>query len=167
MLALFVFGAGLRGTAWASVVKDVFVPGAVFLRHRDSRSLLRIAGAMFDHVLAHPQMLVPPPGGAFHRTFGIASTVLLTGLGFFMGPQRSMRSSARAAKIRSALLNAMLLPFDQCFLILMLFAGFSSALIVPGLKGTAVDQSFLLVVQHFYLLWILGLIAVGRAPSPP
>ena len=29
VLALFVFSAGLRGTAWASVVKDIFVLGAV------------------------------------------------------------------------------------------------------------------------------------------
>jgi SSS family solute:Na+ symporter len=36
-------------------------------------------------------------------------------------------------------------------------------MIVPGLKGTAVDQSFLLVVQHYYPPWILGLVAAAGA----
>ena len=42
----------------------------------------------------------------------------------------------------------------QVFLCLMIFAGLSAALIVPGLKGTAVDQSFLLVVPT--LLSVVG-----------
>ena len=57
----------------------------------------------------------------------------------------------------------MLLPFYQCFLTLMLFAGFSAALITPGLKGTAVDQSFLLVVAHYYPSWLLGLVCAAGA----
>jgi hypothetical protein len=168
VLALFVYGAGLRGTAWASVVKDVFVLGAVIFA--GIAIPIRFFGsptAMFDHVLAkHPQMLVLPPGGAFHGTVWYVSTVLLTSLGFFMGPQtfNAVFSARSEDTLRR---NAMLLPFYQCFLILMLFAGFASALIVPGLKGTAVDQSFLLVVQHFYPSWVLGLIAAaGRARRP-
>ena len=84
-----------------------------------------------------------------------------------MGPQtfNAVFSARSEGTLRR---NAMLLPFYQiCFLILMLFAGFASALIVPGLKGTAVDQSFLLVVQHFYPSWVLGLIVCrGRARRP-
>ncbi len=34
---------------------------------------------------------------------------------------------------------------------------------VPGLKGTAVDQSFLLVTQHYYPSWVLGLICSAGA----
>jgi SSS family solute:Na+ symporter len=45
----------------------------------------------------------------------------------------------------------------------MIFAGLSAAMIVPGLKGTAVDQSFLLVVQHYYPAWILGLVVGAGA----
>jgi solute:Na+ symporter, SSS family len=164
VLALFVYGAGLRGTAWASVVKDVFVLGAViFAGIAIPVRFFGSPAAMFDHVLAkHPQMLVLPPGGAFHGTVWYVSTVLLTGLGFYMGPQtfNAVFSARSEGTLRR---NAMLLPFYQCFLILMLFAGFASALIVPGLKGTAVDQSFLLVVQHFYPSWVLGLVAAAGA----
>ena len=126
VLALFVYGAGLRGTAWASVVKDVFVLGAViFAGIAIPVRFFGSPAAMFDHVLAaHPQMLVLPPGGAFHGTVWYVSTVLLTGLGFYMGPQtfNAVFSARSEDTLRR---NAMLLPFYQCFLILMLFAGFS------------------------------------------
>ena len=53
VLALFVFSAGLRGTAWASVVKDVFVLGAViFAGIAIPVRFFGSPAAMFDHVLA-------------------------------------------------------------------------------------------------------------------
>jgi SSS family solute:Na+ symporter len=55
------------------------------------------------------------------------------------------------------------LPFYQTFLALMLLSGFTASLVTPGLKGTDVDQSFLLVVQHFYPGWILGLVTAAGA----
>ena len=55
--------------------------------------------------------------------------------------------------------NAMLLPFYSLVLLLVFFAGFAALLIVPGLKGTAVDDSFLLVVQHYYPPWVMGAVA--------
>ncbi len=164
VLAFFVFTAGLRGTAWASIVKDLFVLGAVIFA--GVAIPLRFFGspsAMIDRVLAtHPQMLVLPIGSAYHGTVWFASTVLLSAIGFFMGPQTvSAIYSARSAD--SLRRNAMLLPFYQAFLILMVFAGLSAALISPGLKGTAVDQSFLLVVQYYYPPWVLGLVTAAGA----
>ncbi len=164
VLALFVFSTGLRGTAWSSVVKDVFVLGAVIFA--GLAIPMRFFGspeAMFDRVLAlHPQMLTLPLGGAFHGTVWFASTVLLSAIGFFMGPQNANAIySARSGDTLRR--NAMLLPFYQAFLSLMIFAGLSAVLIVPGLKGTAVDQSFLLVVQRYYPSWVLGLIAAAGA----
>lgn len=164
VMALFVFSAGLRGTAWASVVKDILVLGAVIFA--GVALPIRFFGspsAMFDRVLAlHPQMLTLPPGGAPHGTLWFISSVLLSGIGFFMGPQsaNAIYSARSADTLRR---NAMLLPLYQAFLSLMMVAGLSAALIVPGLKGTAVDQSFLLVVQHDYPSWILGLVAAAGA----
>jgi solute:Na+ symporter, SSS family len=164
VLALFVYSAGLRGTAWASIIKDIFVLGGVVFA--GIAIPLRFFGsprAMFDRVLqVHPQMLVLLPGAAFHGEVWYVSTVLLSALGFFMGPQtfNAVFSARSGDTLRR---NAALLPLYQCFLTLMLFAGLSAALIVPGLKGTAVDQSFLLVVQRFYPSWILGLIASAGA----
>ena len=86
------------------------------------------------------------------------STVLLSAIGFYMGPHswNAVYSARSGDTLRR---NAMLLPFYQVFLALMIFAGLSAALIHPGLKGTAVDQSFLLVVAQYYPPWVLGLIA--------
>ena len=61
ILALFVFSAGLRGTAWASVVKDVLVLGAVIFA--GIAIPIRFFGspsAMFDRVLA----IAPADAGA-------------------------------------------------------------------------------------------------------
>jgi solute:Na+ symporter, SSS family len=162
VMALFVFGAGLRGTAWASVVKDLLVIGAVlFAGVAIPIRFFGSPGAMFDRLLAlHPGMLTLPKGGAFHGEVWFASTVLLSGIGFFMGPANAsaIYSARSAGTLRR---NAMLLPFYQAFLTLMIFAGFAATMIVPGLKGTAVDQSFLLVVQRFYPSWILGLVGAA------
>jgi solute:Na+ symporter, SSS family len=164
VLAFFVFSAGLRGTAWASIVKDIFMIGAVSfaglvlpIRFFGSPS------AMFGHVFAaRPEMLAIPHGTATHGEVWFASTVLVTGLGFFIGPQNAsaIYSARSAGTLRR---NAMLLPFYQAFLILMISAGLSAAMVVPGLKGTTVDQSFLLVVQRFYPSWVLGLVAAAGA----
>ncbi len=164
VLALFVYSAGLRGTAWASIVKDVLVLGAVtFAGIAIPMRFFGSPGAMFDRVLrVHPQMLVLPHGAAFHGTTWFVSTVLLTAMGFFMGPQ-SFNAIFSARSGDTLRRNAMLLPFYQGFVALMICAGFSAALIVPGLKGTAVDQSFLLVVQHYYPSWVLGLVAAAGA----
>ncbi|MBV8066925.1 MAG: sodium:solute symporter family protein [Candidatus Eremiobacteraeota bacterium] len=164
VLALFVFGTGLRGTAWASVVKDLFVLGGVsFAGIAIPTRFFGSPSAMFDRVLAlHPQMLVLAHGAAYHGTIWFISTVLLSGIGFFMGPQswNAVFSARSGDTLRR---NAMLLPLYQGFLTLMIFAGFSAALIARGLKGTAVDQSFLLVVQRYYPAWILGLICSAGA----
>lgn len=164
VLAFFVYSTGLRGTAWASIVKDLLVLIAVgFAGIAIPIRFFGSHAAMFDRVIAaHPQVLVLAPGTAFHGTIWYISTVMLSGLGFFMGPQSfSAIFSARSGDTLRR--NAMLLPLYQCFLGFMLFAGLSAALIVPGLKGTAVDQSFLLVVQRYYPAWILGIVAAAGA----
>lgn len=164
VLAVFVYSAGLRGTAWASIVKDVLVLGGiVFAGIAIPVRFFGSPSAMLDRIAqAHPQMLVVVPGAVYHGTVWFVSTVLLSAIGFFMGPQsfNAIYSARSGDTLRR---NAMLLPFYQAFLTLMMFAGLSAALVVPGLKGTAVDQSFLLVVQHFYSPWTLGLIASAGA----
>jgi solute:Na+ symporter, SSS family len=164
ILALFVFTAGLRGTAWASVVKDFLVLAAVvFAGVAIPIRFFGSPSAMLDHILAaHPQMLVLPPGSALHGTVWYASTVLLSAIGFYMGPQtfNAVYSARSEDTLRR---NAMLLPFYSGLITLMIFAGLSAALINPGLKGTAVDQSFMLVVQHYYPSWVLGIVAGAGA----
>ncbi len=164
VLALFVFTAGLRGTAWASIVKDVLVLGSVaFAGIAIPMRFFGSPSAMLDRVAqVHPHMLVLPSGSAFHGTAWYVSTVLLSAIGFYMGPHswNAIYSARSGDTLRR---NAMLLPLYQVFLALMICAGLAAELIHPGLKGTAVDQSFLLVVAHYYPAWVLGLIAGAGA----
>ncbi|MFY9720281.1 MAG: sodium:solute symporter family protein [Candidatus Cybelea sp.] len=164
VLALFVFSAGLRGTAWASVVKDLLVLGAViFAGVAIPTRFFGSPSAMLDRVLQmHPQMLSLPPLTAFHGGLWFVSTVILSALGFYVAPQSfSAIYSARSGDTLRR--NAMLLPLYQCLVSLMIFAGLSAVLLNPGLKGPAVDQSFMLVVQRYYPSWILGLIGSAGA----
>jgi len=164
VLALFVFTTGLRGTAWASVVKDLLVLGAVIFA--GIAIPVRFFGSparMFDHVLqTHPQMLTLAPGGAYHGTVWFVSTVLLSAIGFFMGPHswNAVYSARSGDTLRR---NAALLPLYQGFVSLMIFAGLTAALVLPGLKGPAVDQSFLLVVSRYYPPWIVGVVCSAGA----
>ena len=61
---LFVFTAGLRGTAWASIGKDALVLGAViFAGIAIPIAFFGSPAAMFDQLLkAHPHMLTLLPG---------------------------------------------------------------------------------------------------------
>lgn len=162
LITLFVFSAGLRGTAWASVIKDSLVLLAVIF----AGIILPIhffgsPAAMFTKLLAvHPDWLTLRPGASPYGEVWFVSTVLLTGIGFYMGPHTI--AAVYSAKSADALRrNAIFLPIYQLVLLLVFFAGFAALLIVPGLKGPAADQSFMLVVQRYYPPWVLGVIAGG------
>jgi SSS family solute:Na+ symporter len=164
VMALFVFTAGLRGTAWASVVKDILVLAAViFAGIAIPMRFFGSPSGLFEQLFqTHPHMLVLAPWNALHGTLWYASTVLLSALGFYVGPQtfNSVYSARSGDALRR---NAVFLPFYQILASLMIFAGLSAALIKPGLTGPAVDQSFLLVVQHYFPSWILGIVAGAGA----
>jgi SSS family solute:Na+ symporter len=48
-------------------------------------------------------------------------------------------------------------------LLLVFFAGFTALEVMPGLKGTDADKSFMLVVQKYYPAWVVGSIAAAGA----
>lgn len=164
LIALFVFTAGLRGTAWASVIKDVLVIAAViFAGIAIPLHFFGSVPAMFAHLrVAHAAMLTLKPDGAPSGTIWYVSTVLLTGIGFYMGPQSF--NATYSAKSGDALRrNAVFLPLYQIVLLLVFFAGFAALLIVPGLHAAQADESFLLVVQRYYPPWVMGLVAAAGA----
>jgi solute:Na+ symporter, SSS family len=163
-IAFFVFTAGLRGAAWASIVKDALVLGAItFAGIAIPVHFFGSPAGMIDQVLrAHPGWLTLQPGTSAHGTIWYVSTVLLTGIGFFMGPQSiNAVYSARSENVLRR--NAVLLPLYQVVMLMAFFAGLSALLIAPGLKGPAVDQSFLLVVQRYYPPWLMGFVAGAGA----
>ncbi len=163
-IVFFVFATGLRGTAWASIVKDALVIGAlIFVGIAIPLQFFGSPARIFDQMLrAHPQMLTLGGATAPKGTLWYVSTVLLTGIGFFMGPQSiaAVYSAKDASVLRR---NAMLLPVYQLIMLLIFFAGFGALLVAPGLMKTAVDQSFLVVVQRFYPPWVLGFVCAAGA----
>ena len=164
VIIAFVFVTGLRGTAWASIVKDALVIGALlFVGIAIPMRFFGSPAGLFDHLLrAHPEKLVlggltDPKGLLWYL-----STVLLTGLGFFCGIHSI--PAVFSAKDEDVLRrNAMFLPIYQVALLLVFFAGFSALLIVPGLHGPAADRSFLAVVSRYYPAWVLGVVTGAGA----
>jgi SSS family solute:Na+ symporter len=163
VMALFVFTAGLRGTAWASIVKDTLVLGAVlFAGIALPIHFFGSPAAMIGHVLqAHPHwMTLPPPGttNAVYTVPWFVTTVLLSGVGFFMGPANAPAIySARSAQVLRR--NMIFMPIYQLILLFVFFAGFTALAVVPGLKGLDADQSFMRVIQRYYSAPVLGFIA--------
>ncbi len=155
----FVFATGLRGTAWASIVKDALVIGALlFVGVAIPLHFFGSPAVMFDQVLrAHPNHVVLGALTAPKGSIWFVTTVLLTGIGFFMGPHSiaAVYSAKDAGVLRR---NAMFLPLYQLVLLLVFFAGFSALLIAPGLHGPAADQSFLTIVVRYYPAWIVGFV---------
>jgi Na+/proline symporter len=164
LIVAFVLVSGLRGAAWASLIKDALVLGAVLF----AGIVLPIQffgspKGVIDQVLkVQPNWMTLAGGTNNFGTVWFVSTVLLTGFGGFMWPHSI--AAVYAAKSEEAVrCNAIILPFYQIMLLLVYFAGFTALLIKPGLKGSEVDQSFMLVVQQHYAPWVLGL--VGAAGS--
>ena len=162
VIIAFVFATGLRGTAWASIVKDALVLAALlFVGIAIPVQFFGSPAHMFDQLLrAHPQSLTLPSITGNHGSIWYVTTVFLTGIGYYMGPHSV--AAIYSAKDGNALRrNAMFLPLYQLIVLLVFFAGFSALLITPGLKGTAADQSFLVIVQRFYPAWVLGFVAAA------
>lgn len=164
LIALFVFTSGLRGAAWASIVKDGLVLSAVaFAGLYLPTHFFGSPAAMIDAVLrAHPHWMTLAGPGQNYGTSWYVSTVLLTGLGFFMGPAnaQAIYSAKSAQTIRR---NMMLMPIYQLVILFVLLAGFTALAVAPGLKGPQADQSFILLLAHHFPAWILGLIAGAGA----
>ncbi len=160
LIALFVFTTGLRGAAWASVVKDAFVLLAVlFAGIALPIHFFGSPAAAVDRILqTHPHWMTLTTGTGNYGTVWYISTVLLTSIGFFMGPAnaQSIYSARNAETVRR---NMMFMPLYQIVLLFILLAGFTALSVVPGLKGPAADQSFILVLQRYYPAWVLGLVA--------
>lgn len=158
LIALFVFTTGLRGAAWASVVKDVLVLCAVvFAGIALPVHFFGSPAGAIDRVLqTHPHWMTLPSGN--YGAVWYISTVLLTSVGFFMGPAnaQSIYSAQNEQTVRR---NMMLMPLYQLVLLFIFLAGFTALTIVPGLKGPAADQSFMLLLQRYYPAWVLGLVA--------
>jgi SSS family solute:Na+ symporter len=93
-------------------------------------------------------------------TLWVMSTLLLTGMGFYMWPHVfGSAFSAKSAKIIKR--NAIIMPFYQIPILLILMVGFAALLVLPGLKNG--DLAFLALVQKTYPSWFLGFVGAAGA----
>lgn len=156
----FVLISGLRGAAWASLIKDGLVlAGVIFAGIVLPIHFFGSPQAAVDKVLqVHPNWMTLVGLPENYGTLWFATTVLLSGLGGYVWPH-AFASQLAAKSPDTIRRNAMILPIYQIMLLLVFFAGFTALLVKPGLKGPEVDQSFMLVVQEHYPAWLLGLVA--------
>jgi solute:Na+ symporter, SSS family len=164
LIAAFVFATGLRGTAWASILKDALV--VVVVVFAGIALPQRIAGGWEGTLraveTAHPGWLTLAPGMAPHGVEWFVGAVVVSALGFFLWPQGM--AATYSAKSGDALRrNAIFLPAYSLMVLFVLFAGFAALIAMPGLKGAAADQAFMLVVRNQYPAWVLGVVAAAGA----
>jgi SSS family solute:Na+ symporter len=159
VIAAFVFATGLRGTAWTSIVKDALVlAGVVFAGIYLPIHFFGSPAAVIAKVEAmHPGWLTLTNAGTGYTTAWLVSTVILNGASFFLFPQ-SLMAVFSAKSADSLRRNYIFLPLYQVMLVLMVFAGLTGLLLVPGLTGPDVDKSFVLVVAKYFPPWLLGAI---------
>jgi SSS family solute:Na+ symporter len=158
----FVWATGLRGTAWASVLKDSLVLAAAIFA--GVALPIHAAGGWSATLRAvsasHPGWLTLAPGASPHGVTWFVTTVIVSGVGFFMWPTST--AAIFSAKSGDALRrNAIMLPVYNLLILFVIFAGFAALLIVPGLKGTVGDQAFMLSLRQIYPPWLIGLIAAA------
>jgi SSS family solute:Na+ symporter len=159
LTALFVFTAGLRGAAWASVIKDSLVlAAAVFAGIALPIYFFGSPANMIAHVLAiKPHWFQLGAGGSQYGTMWFMTTVLLNAMGVTMFP--NIIVSIFAAKSEQTVRrNLIFMPLYSVVVVFMLLAGFTAMLVVPGLQGSAADQSYLLAIQRYFPPWLLGLV---------
>jgi len=160
VVTAYVIASGVRGCAWNSALKDMLVLCVVvFLGIYLPIRYYGGIGTMFHAIdTAQPGFLTFPAKGMSVVWF--QSTVLLTGLGFFMWPH-IFGSALTAKNDRVFRRNAMIQPLYQLILLFVLFVGFAAVLKVPGLKGTDIDLALFRLSLQTFDPWFIGVIGAA------
>jgi SSS family solute:Na+ symporter len=158
----FVYTSGIKGAAWVSVIKDVMMILAVGIVGIGVPYLYFGGyGKMFRLLVAQkPQHLIFPGTAGHMDVLWVMSTVLLTGMGFYMWPHVfGSAFSAKSEKIIKR--NAIIMPFYQIPVLLVFMVGFTALLVIPGLKNG--DLAFLALVDKTYPSWFMGFVGAAGA----
>jgi SSS family solute:Na+ symporter len=162
LLVTFVLASGVRAVAWVSILKDILM---VFAALSIGIGIPYIyfggIGPMFA-ALAHlrPEHLTMPGATTNLGHTWYISTVLLTSMGFYMWPHGF--AAAFTAKSSDTLRrNAVVMPLYTLTLALILFAGFTAVLVMPGLNNG--DLSLLMIVRKSFPPWFLGVVGGAGA----
>ena len=158
----FVYTSGLRGAAWVAIIKDVMMILAVFIVGIGVPTIYFGGfGKMFEALIKQkPNYLVFPGAVAHMDVLWVMSTLLLTGLGFYMWPHVfGSAFSAKSDKILKK--NAILMPFYQIPVLLVFMVGFTALLVIPNLENG--DMAFLALVNKTYPSWFMGFVGAAGA----
>jgi SSS family solute:Na+ symporter len=158
----FVYTSGIRGVAWVAIIKDIMMLLAVFIVGIGVPYIYFGGfGKMFRTLMEQkPNYLIFPGSTANMDVLWVMSTVLLTGLGFYMWPHVfGSAFSAKSARIIKR--NAVIMPFYQIPILLVFVVGFTALLAIPGLKDG--DMAFLALVNKTYPAWFMGFIGAAGA----
>ena len=162
LTSAFVYTSGIRGSAWVSVIKDVLMIAAVaVVGFGVPRIHFGGIGKMFKTLISQrPDHLVFPGAAPSMDVLWVITTVLLTGMGFYMWPH-IFGSVFSAKSERIIKRNAIIMPLYQLPILLVLMVGFTALLVLPGLKNP--DTAFLDLVQKTYPSWFLGFVGAAGA----
>lgn len=158
----FVYTSGIRGAAWVAIIKDVMMILAVGIVGIGVPYIYFGGfGKMFQALIAQkPPHLILPGSTAHMDVLWVMSTVLLTGLGFYMWPHVfGSAFSAKSDKIIKR--NAIIMPFYQIPILLVFMVGFTALLVIPDLKNG--DMAFLALVNKTYPSWFMGFVGAAGA----
>lgn len=159
---IFVYTSGLRGAAWVAIIKDVMMLVAVAVVGIGVPTIyFGSPGKMFESLMAKAPEHLIFPGSTPHMDVGwVMSTVLLTGLGFYMWPHVfGSAFSAKSDKVMKR--NAIIMPLYQIPILLIFFVGFTAFLVIPELKNG--DMAFLELVNRTYPAWFMGFVGAAGA----
>ncbi len=165
-ITLFVFTAGLRGMAWASIVKDALMIAAV----ATVGVVLPVAffgspSNMMAHVIAmRPHDFTIGAWTASNGKLWYASTMALTGIGFFVGPAAAAATYAARSE-ETVRRNAIFLPLYSLMIVPVFFAGYTASAVLPGLHGAEGDSAYLHVLQSHFSAALLGAICAAGVLS--
>jgi solute:Na+ symporter, SSS family len=162
LLTVFVFVGGIRAVAWVSVLKDLMILcAALSIGIAVPYAHYGGVGAMFTALAkSHPHHLTMPGATSNLGHSWYVSTVLLTSFGCYMWPH-AFGASFTAKSADTLRRNTVIMPIYGIFLAFVLFVGFTSVLVVPGLSNG--DLSLLTVVRRSFPPWFLGFIGGAGA----
>jgi SSS family solute:Na+ symporter len=162
LTCVFVYTSGLKGSAWVAIVKDITMLVSVLIV---GIGLPRIyfggIGPMLAELMRrHPEHLAFPGATTSMGTLWVISTIVLSGLGFYMWPHQypSFFSAKSEDTIRR---NAIIMPLYQLPILFVFFVGFTALLVIPGLKNP--DTALLALVAKTYPPWFLGFVGAAGA----
>jgi solute:Na+ symporter, SSS family len=164
VLLAFVFTAGIRSSAFASIVKDVMVIAVLVAVIATIGAATQVGGigAIFHRMATeHPTYAVLPgmQSKAPYTGWWFISALVTTNVGYWMWPH-AFQANLTARSKRAIRRNAVLQPLYTLSYFFIFVIGFAALLTLPKLRDS--NQALVAFIVHSYPSWFVGL-AAGAA----